>query len=95
MVGSAAIHEFSVVSVVTRVFTLCWQIFYWTHLLSLPFWVLLVLHGPNFWKWLLVPGFAFLLETSLRISQVCTPRGQTQIVGGTTLPSQVRTLLEL
>ncbi|XP_050722908.1 NADPH oxidase 5-like [Eriocheir sinensis] len=69
------------------------EIFYWTHLLSLPFWVLLVLHGPNFWKWLLVPGFAFLLETSLRISQVCTPRGQTQIVGGTTLPSQVVKLL--
>lgn len=79
----------------TRVFNVSCQIFYWTHLLSLPFWVLLVLHGPNFWKWLLVPGVAFLLETSLRVSQVCTPRGQTHIVGGTTLPSQVRALLRI
>lgn len=69
------------------------EIFYWTHLLSLPFWVLLVLHGPNFWKWLLLPGTAFLLETCFRISQVCTARGQTLILGGTILPSQVIKLL--
>ncbi|KAG7162785.1 NADPH oxidase 5-like 2, partial [Homarus americanus] len=69
------------------------EIFYWTHLLSLPFWVFLVLHGPNFWKWLLLPGVAFLLETCFRISQVCTPRGKTQILIGTTLPSQVIKLL--
>ncbi|XP_045113365.1 NADPH oxidase 5-like [Portunus trituberculatus] len=69
------------------------EIFYWTHLLSLPFWVLLVLHGPNFWKWLLLPGIAFLMETGLRVSQVCTPRGQTHILGGTTLPSRVVKLL--
>ncbi|KOB72500.1 putative NADPH oxidase, partial [Operophtera brumata] len=27
------------------------KIFYWTHLLYVPFWVLLILHGPNFYKW--------------------------------------------
>ncbi|XP_069170298.1 NADPH oxidase 5 isoform X2 [Procambarus clarkii] len=65
------------------------EIFYWTHLLSLPFWVFLILHGPNFWKWLLLPGIAFLLETCLRVSQVCSPKGQTLILSGTKLPSQV------
>ncbi|XP_047478867.1 NADPH oxidase 5-like isoform X1 [Penaeus chinensis] len=65
------------------------EIFYWTHLLSLPFWVLTVLHGPNFWKWLLLPGTAFLMETCLRVAQVCSPRGQTAIISGNTLPSKV------
>ncbi|XP_042893084.1 NADPH oxidase 5-like [Penaeus japonicus] len=65
------------------------EIFYWTHLLSLPFWVLTVLHGPNFWKWLLLPGTAFVMETCLRVAQVCSPRGQSTIVSGNTLPSKV------
>ncbi|KAK7076527.1 NADPH oxidase 5 [Halocaridina rubra] len=69
------------------------EIFYWTHLLSLPFWVFLILHAPNCWKWLLIPGCAFILETSLRVSQVCSPRGQTHIIKGSILPSQVVTLL--
>ncbi|ROT77418.1 hypothetical protein C7M84_003943 [Penaeus vannamei] len=65
------------------------EIFYWTHLLSLPFWVLTVLHGPNFWKWLLLPGTAFVMETCLRVAQVCSPRGQTTIISASTLPSKV------
>ncbi|KAK3851173.1 hypothetical protein Pcinc_042160 [Petrolisthes cinctipes] len=69
------------------------EIFYWTHLLSLPFWVMLVLHGPNFWKWLLIPGSAFIMETCLRVWQVCTSRGKTTITAGHTLPSQVVTLV--
>ncbi|KAK4292137.1 hypothetical protein Pmani_035075 [Petrolisthes manimaculis] len=69
------------------------EIFYWTHLLSLPFWVMLVLHGPNFWKWLLIPGSAFIMEMCLRVWQVCTSRGKTTITAGHTLPSQVVTLV--
>ncbi|XP_068225532.1 NADPH oxidase 5-like [Palaemon carinicauda] len=69
------------------------EIFYWTHLLSLPFWVLLVLHGPNCWKWLLFPGCAFLFETAVRIAQVCSARGQTQVIRGSIMPSQVVKLL--
>jgi len=65
------------------------EIFYWTHLLSLPFWVLLVLHGPRFWKWLLIPGSAFLVEMFLRCTQVCSKRGRTSVIKATTLPSQV------
>ncbi|XP_076060957.1 NADPH oxidase 5-like [Oratosquilla oratoria] len=65
------------------------EIFYWTHLLSLPFWVLLILHGRNFWKWLLLPGTGFLLEVILRVSQVCSKRGRTIVMSGATLPSNV------
>ncbi|XP_074141319.1 NADPH oxidase 5 [Sminthopsis crassicaudata] len=38
------------------------EVFYWTHLSYIPIWVLLIIHGPNFWKWLLVPGLLFFLE---------------------------------
>lgn len=69
------------------------EIFYWTHLLSLPFWVFLILHGPNCWKWLVFPGAAFLLETCLRIAQVCSPRGQTHVIKGAIMPSRVVKLL--
>ncbi|CAL4156547.1 unnamed protein product, partial [Meganyctiphanes norvegica] len=65
------------------------EIFYWTHLLSLPFWVLLVLHGPRFWMWLLIPGSAFIVEMFLRCTQVCSKRGRTSVIKATTLPSQV------
>ncbi|XP_029808256.1 NADPH oxidase 5 isoform X2 [Suricata suricatta] len=48
------------------------EVFYWTHLSYLPMWVLLILHGPNFWKWLLVPGLLFFLEkaTGLVVSRM-------------------------
>ncbi|XP_043844130.1 NADPH oxidase 5 [Dromiciops gliroides] len=38
------------------------EVFYWTHLSYISIWVLLIIHGPNFWKWLLVPGLLFFLE---------------------------------
>ncbi|KAF2367959.1 Ferric reductase transmembrane component-like domain [Trinorchestia longiramus] len=65
------------------------EVFYFTHLLSLPFWVLLVLHGSNFWLWLLLPGVAFVVESCLRIVQVYSDRGRTSVVAVEELPSQV------
>ncbi|XP_064373790.1 NADPH oxidase 5 [Dromaius novaehollandiae] len=44
------------------------ELFYWTHLCYVPVWALLLLHGPNFWKWFAVPGCLFVLE--LRIVEV-------------------------
>ncbi|XP_052785817.1 NADPH oxidase 5-like isoform X2 [Mya arenaria] len=38
------------------------QIFYWTHTLYVPFWILLILHCENFWKWFIAPGVLFILE---------------------------------
>lgn len=42
------------------------EIFYWTHLLYVPFWVLLVFHGPNYWKWFIGPFLVNLVERSLK-----------------------------
>ncbi|CAF3549158.1 unnamed protein product [Rotaria sp. Silwood1] len=38
------------------------QIFYWTHLLYLPFFVFLIIHAENFWKWIVGPLSLLLLE---------------------------------
>uniref|UniRef100_A0A673TVW8 NADPH oxidase 5 n=1 Tax=Suricata suricatta TaxID=37032 RepID=A0A673TVW8_SURSU len=67
------------------------EVFYWTHLSYLPMWVLLILHGPNFWKWLLVPGLLFFLEkaTGLVVSRMAA----LCIVEVNLLPSKVTHLL--
>lgn len=38
------------------------EVFYWTHLLYIPFWFLVLLHGPNFYKWFCVPLLIYLIE---------------------------------
>ncbi|XP_033112375.1 NADPH oxidase 5-like [Anneissia japonica] len=38
------------------------QIFFMSHLLYLPFIITLLLHGPNFWKYLVIPGGLFVVE---------------------------------
>ncbi|KAM9093645.1 LOW QUALITY PROTEIN: NADPH oxidase 5-like [Megaptera novaeangliae] len=62
------------------------KVFYWTHLSYLP-----CLHGPNLWKWLLVPGTLFFLEKAVglaasRMEALC-------IVEVNLLPSKVTHLL--
>lgn len=42
------------------------EIFYWTHLLYVPFWFLVLLHGPNFWKWFIGPLSIYLVERALK-----------------------------
>ncbi|KAJ7420730.1 NADPH oxidase 5 [Willisornis vidua] len=41
------------------------EVFYWTHLSYISIWTLLLLHGPQFWKWFVVPGSLFVLEKVL------------------------------
>ncbi|XP_066245724.1 NADPH oxidase 5 isoform X1 [Euwallacea similis] len=70
----------------------CFEVFYWTHLMYLPFWILLILHGPNFWKWFLVPGLAYLIERISRIDTMSS-KGKTYISSGLLLPSKVTHLV--
>uniref|UniRef100_A0A8C6CX69 NADPH oxidase 5 n=1 Tax=Moschus moschiferus TaxID=68415 RepID=A0A8C6CX69_MOSMO len=67
------------------------EVFYWTHLFYLPMWLLLILHGPNFWKWLLVPGTLFFLEKT--ISLAASRMAALHIVEVSLLPSKVTHLL--
>ncbi|NXH09561.1 NOX5 oxidase, partial [Bucco capensis] len=44
------------------------EVFYWTHLSYISIWTLLILHGPHFWKWFVVPGCLFTLEKGLGLA---------------------------
>ncbi|XP_075169966.1 NADPH oxidase [Haematobia irritans] len=65
------------------------EVFYWTHLLYIPFWILLLFHGPNFWKWFLAPGIIYIVERVLRFVWMRGDHGKTYISSGLLLPSKV------
>ncbi|XP_042333303.1 NADPH oxidase 5 isoform X2 [Sceloporus undulatus] len=67
------------------------EVFYWTHLSYIFIWALLIVHGPNFWKWFVVPGFLFLLEKILGLALSHT--GGLSIVEVNLLPSKVTHLV--
>nr|XP_049706149.1 NADPH oxidase 5 [Helicoverpa armigera] len=69
------------------------EVFYWTHLLYVPFWILLLLHAPNFWKWFVLPGTVYLSERIMRLAWMRTERGKTYISSGILLPSRVTHLV--
>nr|XP_012143255.1 PREDICTED: NADPH oxidase 5 isoform X1 [Megachile rotundata] len=71
----------------------CFEIFYWSHLLYIPFWILLILHGPNFWKWFIGPGTIYLLERIRRMAWSRSQLGKTYISSGLLLPSKVTHLV--
>ncbi|XP_053387111.1 NADPH oxidase 5-like [Mercenaria mercenaria] len=70
------------------------QVFYWTHMLYVPFWILVILHGPQFWKWFIVPGVIFILEKISRSKFIKMARyGDTYIEEINLLPSGVTHLV--
>lgn len=69
------------------------EIFYWTHLLYVPFWMLVLLHGPNFWKWFTIPLLIYLAERAFRFISMRTGHGKTYISSGILLPSKVTHLV--
>ncbi|KAL1449324.1 hypothetical protein WDU94_000520 [Cyamophila willieti] len=69
------------------------EVFYWTHLLYVPFWVLLILHCPNFWKWVIIPGIIYTCERIFRFTIMRCKRGKTYISSGLLLPSKVTHLV--
>jgi predicted ferric reductase len=74
-------------------FVMSLQVFYWSHLLYIPFWVLVVFHGPNFWKWFIAPGILYLFERALRFASMRSEHGKTYISSGLLLPSRVTHLV--
>ncbi|XP_062601698.1 NADPH oxidase 5-like [Saccostrea cucullata] len=38
------------------------EVFYWTHMLYIPFWILLIIHAPTFWYYFIMPGVLFVIE---------------------------------
>ncbi|XP_033725578.1 NADPH oxidase 5-like [Pecten maximus] len=70
------------------------EVFYWTHTLYIAFWILLILHAPNFWKWFIAPGILFIGEKFFRSKFVKRVRyGTNYIQEVTILPSGVTRLV--
>ncbi|KAM6308561.1 NADPH oxidase 5-like [Aegotheles albertisi] len=67
------------------------EVFYWTHLSYISVWTLLILHGPHFWKWFVVPGCLFVLEKLLGLAW--RRAGGLHIVEVNLLPSKVTHLV--
>lgn len=69
------------------------EVFYWTHLLYVAFFVLVIFHGPVFWKWFIIPGCIFIVERVLRFAWMRSDRGKTYVSSGIILPSKVINLV--
>ncbi|XP_035699930.1 NADPH oxidase 5-like [Branchiostoma floridae] len=66
------------------------QWFYWIHQLTIPWFVLLVIHAESFWLWLLLPGLFYVIERVLRTKMARVTRyGHMSIQQGIVLPSKV------
>ena len=68
-----------------------YQVFFWTHKICyMLFWVLLILHGPNFWCWFVGPAVLLLLEAFSETTIVKALRfGKTYVKEVNLLPSGV------
>ncbi|GFN95781.1 NADPH oxidase 5 [Plakobranchus ocellatus] len=66
------------------------QTFYWTHKLYLPYYILTIIHAKNFWKWMLLPGLIFIIETLIMYIR---RRGGSTITRISLLPSAVTQLV--
>ncbi|KAJ8036007.1 NADPH oxidase 5 [Holothuria leucospilota] len=62
------------------------QVFYVSHLFYAAFWILLLLHGPRFWKFFLLPGSLFLYE---KVSNFIKRGGKSYIKEANLLSSRV------
>ncbi|XP_050396524.2 NADPH oxidase 5 [Patella vulgata] len=70
------------------------QVFYWTHILYIPFWLLIIIHANNFWIWFVIPGVIFLVEKISRSKILkLAAYGETHIVEVNLLPSKVTHLV--
>ncbi|XP_037077900.1 LOW QUALITY PROTEIN: NADPH oxidase 5-like [Pollicipes pollicipes] len=69
------------------------EVFYWTHLLYVPFFALLILHAPNFWKWVILPGVIYVVERAVRFVRTRMGHGRAFISSGILLPSKVTHLV--
>lgn len=43
-------------------------------MMYIPIWVCLILHGPHFWKWFIIPGVLFIIEQLIRTKIIQSAR---------------------
>ena len=70
------------------------QMFYWCHMLTIPWLLIMLFHGKSFWVWLLAPAFCYTIEKILRHRKVSSNKfGDTFITDAVVLPSKVTHLV--
>eukprot|EP00092_Neocalanus_flemingeri_P001546 GFUD01001648.1.p1 GENE.GFUD01001648.1~~GFUD01001648.1.p1 ORF type:complete len:1115 (+),score=222.73 GFUD01001648.1:61-3405(+) len=69
------------------------EIFYFSHLLYHVYYVLLILHAPQFWKWFIPVGSLWAAERIYRIIHRSLGHGKSVIKTGVILPSKVTNLI--
>jgi len=69
------------------------EVFYWTHLLYVPFWILLIIHAPHFWIWFAFPGLIFVIEKMYRFILQWTGHSETCVKSAAVFPSRVAHLV--
>ena len=69
------------------------QVFYCTHFLYWLYWVLLIFHAPQFYKWATLFLIVFVIEFTYRILNSLMGRGKTVVSAGVILPSKVTHLI--
>lgn len=66
------------------------EIFFFSHNLFVLFYIILILHAPDFWKWFIVPALIYIAERIYRSKLFKFIRyGRTYIHAANVLPSKV------
>ncbi|XP_018495165.1 NADPH oxidase 5 [Galendromus occidentalis] len=55
------------------------ELFFNTHRLYVVYFIVLVLHAPKFWHWLLIPGSLFVLDSIVKITGFFRKLGRTHV----------------
>ena len=69
------------------------ETFYYTHMLYCGYYLGLLFHAPEFWKWICVIGLIWVVEIAYRILNYLFGHGKTVIKTGVLLPSRVTQLV--
>ena len=69
------------------------ELFAFTHYLYVVYYILLVLHAPQFWKWFTAIGIIWVLEKLYRIYKIWVGKGKTIIEEAAVLLSNVTNLV--
>jgi len=69
------------------------ETFYYTHMLYWGYFILLLFHAPEFWKWICIIGLIWIVEIAYRILNYCFGHGKSVIKTGVLLPSRVTQLV--
>lgn len=70
------------------------QVFYWAHMLTIPWLLIMLFHGKSFWIWLLIPFVLYVIENIQRYRKISSHKfGETFIEESYVLPSKVTHLV--